>query len=115
MPHGAEFCDRDFLGPNPASLIKVVEQKPIERIDDQTLVFADVGRKAIEQVRRAARDVLGGRMADDAADKLAHKLSEGTWTLDYPISATEAKALGLNVSTDMPSRHFSFPTGRSIL
>ena len=81
----------------------MVEQKPIERIDDQTLVFADVGRKAIEQVRCAARDMLGGRMADDAADKLAHKLSEGTWTHDYPTSATEAKALGLNVNTDMPS------------
>jgi ClpP class serine protease len=86
-----------------ASLIKVVEQKPIERIDDQTLVFADVGRKAIEQVRCAARDMLGGRMPGEAADKLAHKLSQGTWTHDYPISATEAKALGLNVSTDMPS------------
>src|ERR1700724_2491887 len=92
------------LGNLPAaSLIKMVEQKPIERIDDQTLVFADVGRKAIEQVRCAARDMLGGRMADDAADKPAHKLSEGTWTHDYPISATEAKALGLNVNTDMPS------------
>ena len=43
------------LGESPAaSLIKVVEQKPIERISDQTLVMADVGRKAIEQVRKAA-------------------------------------------------------------
>ena len=33
------------LGESPAaSLIKVVEQKPIERISDQTLVMADVGR-----------------------------------------------------------------------
>jgi ClpP class serine protease len=103
-PHAVVGPIDPQLGNLPAaSLIKVVEQKPIERIDDQTLVFADVGRKAIEQVRRAARDMLGGRMADDAADKLAHKLSEGTWTHDYPISATEAKALGLNVSTDMPS------------
>jgi ClpP class serine protease len=103
-PHAVVEPIDPQLGNLPAaSLIKVVEQKPIERIDDQTLVFADVGRKAIEQVRRAARDMLGGRMADDAADKLAHKLSEGTWALDYPISATEAKALGLNVNTDMPS------------
>src|SRR5882724_9305684 len=35
------------LGESPAaSLIKVVEQKPIERINDQTLIFADIGRKA---------------------------------------------------------------------
>src|ERR1700731_3569738 len=43
------------LGQSPAaSLLKVVEQKPIERIKDETLVFADVGRKAIEQVRKSA-------------------------------------------------------------
>src|SRR6202521_30961 len=36
------------LGQSPAaSLIKIVEQKPIERIDDQTLILADIGRKAI--------------------------------------------------------------------
>src|ERR1700731_3938382 len=51
------------LGESPAaSLIKVVEQKPIERISDQTLVMADVGRKAIEQVRKAAYELLDGRL-----------------------------------------------------
>ncbi|WP_442955071.1 SDH family Clp fold serine proteinase [Parasphingorhabdus sp.] len=34
------------LGQMPAaSLIKVVEEKPIAEIDDQTLIMADVGRK----------------------------------------------------------------------
>src|SRR3979411_289682 len=55
------MCPHSVLGPidpqlgqSPAaSLIKVVEQKPIERIDDQTLVSADVGRKAIAQLKRA--------------------------------------------------------------
>src|ERR1700737_2591779 len=49
------MCEHSVLGPidpqlgeSPAaSLIKVVEQKPVARIDDQTLVWADVGRKAI--------------------------------------------------------------------
>src|SRR6202041_1122109 len=51
------------LGQFPAtSLLKVVEQKPIAEIDDQTLLFADVGRKAIGQVRNAARDLLEGRL-----------------------------------------------------
>lgn len=31
-----------------ASLLKVVEHKPISEIDDQTLVFADIGRKALD-------------------------------------------------------------------
>src|SRR3977135_3640151 len=38
-----------------ASLLKVLEQKPIEKIDDETLMLADVGRKAIAQVNQAAR------------------------------------------------------------
>src|ERR1700675_4517858 len=51
------------LGQSPAgSLIKVVEQKPIARIDDQTLVMADVGRKAIAQLKQSAGDILKKRL-----------------------------------------------------
>src|SRR6476619_4505204 len=38
-----------------ASLLKVVEQKPISEIDDKTLILADVGRKAIGQLKDAAK------------------------------------------------------------
>jgi ClpP class serine protease len=85
-----------------ASLIKVVEQKPIGDIDDETLVQADVARKAIAQVKAAARELLLRRLPEDAAEALADKLSVGTWTHDFPISATLAKELGFPVSTDMP-------------
>jgi ClpP class serine protease len=91
------------LGEFPAaSLLKVVEQKPIAKIADRTLVFADVGRKATDQVRAAAHELLEGRLLQGRADELARKLSEGTWTHDYPISAAEAKSMGLNVSTEIP-------------
>jgi ClpP class serine protease len=86
-----------------ASLLKVLEQKPIAEIDDRTLVLADLGRKAIDQIRKSVGELLQGRMRGDQAEQLAHKLSEGTWTHDYPISASEAKALGLNVNTDIPA------------
>jgi ClpP class serine protease len=105
------MCKHSVLGPidpqlgqSPAaSLLKVVEQKPIAEIDDQTLVLADVGRKAIAQVKQAAQELLGRRLSADRAEALAEKLSSGTWTHDYPIFATEAKELGLAVSTDMPN------------
>src|SRR5258705_2683536 len=91
------------IGQAPAaSLIKVVEEKPIERIDDETLVMADVGRKAIEQLKQAAADLLKGHIADEKAIELAAKLSTGTWTHDYPIFFTTARELGLPVNTDMP-------------
>ena len=104
------MCEHSVLGPidpqlgqSPAaSLLKVVEQKPIAEIDDQTLVLADVGRKAIAQVKRAASGLLTRRMPADKAEALAEKLSTGTWTHDYPIFADVAKELGLPVSTAMP-------------
>ena len=91
------------LGRFPAaSLIKVVEQKPVAEVDDETLVMADVGRKAIAQVKKTARELLDRRLSAEQADTLAEKLSTGTWTHDYPILPAEAKELGLAVSTDMP-------------
>ena len=91
------------LGQFPAaSLIKVVDQKPIGEVDDETLIMADVGRKAISQVKDAARQLLAGRMAEAQADALAEKMSTGTWTHDYPITSAIAKQLGLPISEDMP-------------
>jgi ClpP class serine protease len=92
------------LGQSPAaSIIKVVEQKPISEIDDQTLIMADVGRKAIAQVKAAAGDLLQRRLPADKAEALAEKLATGTWTHDYPIWATTAQEFGLAVNTNMPN------------
>src|SRR4030081_816013 len=41
-----------------ASLIKVVKQKPIAEIDDQTLIDADQARKALNQVEKFVRGLL---------------------------------------------------------
>jgi ClpP class serine protease len=76
-----------------ASLIKAVEQKPIAEVDDETLILADVGRKAIAQVKEAARGLLAEHMPAEQAEAIADKLTIGTWTHDYPIMAAEAKAL----------------------
>src|ERR1700726_26614 len=106
------MCKHSVLGPidpqlgqSPAaSLIKVVEQKPISEIDDETLILADIGRKAIVQLKGAAKKLLSRRLPADQAEALAEKLSTGTWTHDYPIAAEEARELGLPVSTEMPNR-----------
>ena len=93
------------LGESPAaSLLKVVEQKPISEIDDETfetLMKADVGRKAIAQVKQAAGDILKRRLPAGKAEALADKPSRGTWTHDCPLFAAVVKDLGLPVNTDM--------------
>ena len=104
------MCRHSVLGPiDPqlggmpaASIVKVAEEKPIAEVEDQTLVLADVGRKAIAQVEAAATRLLAEKMEEAAARALAAKLATGTWTHDYPISAEEARAMGLPVSLDMP-------------
>jgi ClpP class serine protease len=90
------------LGQHPAaSLLKVVEQKPIAEIDDQTLIEADQAGKALTQVEKFVRGLLEPTIGDKAQE-LAHTLACGTWTHDYPITVSEARELGLKVSTDMP-------------
>ena len=91
------------LGDAPAaSILSVIERKKPEDIEDKTLILADVSRKAILQLHKMVQDLLGERMAHDAATALADKLTTGTWTHDYGIGSEEAKQLGLPVSTDMP-------------
>jgi len=91
------------LGQQPAvSILRVVEQKPISEVDDQTLILADVARKAIRQVKNTVTAILSHRMEREKAEKLAETLTSGTWTHDYPITVQEARELGLTVSTDMP-------------
>jgi ClpP class serine protease len=108
------MCEHSVLGPidpqlgdSPAvSLFKVIEEKPLAKIDDRTLVLADVGRKAIAQIRQAASELLSRRLSAEQASALAETLTSGTWTHDYPIWASIAKSLGLPISTDMPDDVF---------
>jgi len=108
------MCEHSVLGPidpqlgdSPAaSLISVIEKKPVAKIEDRTLVMADVGRKAIAQVKQAASELLTRRLPVEQASALAEKLTSGIWTHDYPIWASTAKSLGLSISTDMPDDVF---------
>ena len=97
------------LGEQPAaSVLKVLEAKKPEDIEDRTIMLADVSRKAIVQVHRAVQDLLAERMSTDEAAALAEKLSTGVWTHDYAITSEEGKALGLPISTEMPQEVYDF-------
>ncbi len=96
------------LGQYPAaSIVKVLDIKPIGEIDDQTVILADVAAKALNQVRITVKNLLKKHMDEDQAEKTAVTLTQGTWTHDYPIDVDQIAALGLNVSTEMPSEIYS--------
>ncbi len=94
--------DPQIGGLPAASVVRVANEKPIQATDDYTLVLADVGAMAINQLEKAARELLSGTVSENAAIAVAEQLSSGRWTHDYPIAHGEARELGLNVSNKMP-------------
>ena len=99
------------LGEYPAaSILKVVEQKSIDEIDDKTLILADVARKAVAQVKARAQAILSEHLPEEKAEQLAQVLSEGRWTHDYPITVEEAQELGLPVTSEMPESVYKLMT-----
>ncbi|WP_322814863.1 SDH family Clp fold serine proteinase [Chloroflexus sp.] len=91
------------LGQHPAaSILSVLERKPLSEIDDETLMMADIAEKAIRQVKRTVCELLRDKMPVERAEEVAHTLSSGVWTHDYPITVSEARELGLPISTEMP-------------
>ncbi|GIU84616.1 MAG: hypothetical protein KatS3mg008_1391 [Acidimicrobiales bacterium] len=85
-----------------ASILAAVERKDVDELDDRTLILADVGEKAMRQVRRFVKKLLVRHMSDERAEEVAAILSDGRWTHDYPIDVEEARRLGLPVETDLP-------------
>jgi len=91
------------IGPfSAASLLRVVETKPIENIADDTLVLADQAEKAVKQLQAIVTEMLVPKMPPEATEQLARLLTHGNWTHDYPITCEQARDFGLNISNDMP-------------
>jgi ClpP class serine protease len=85
-----------------ASILNAVSKKDTNELDDETLILADVGEKAIRQVKETVVRIVTNRADQDTAERLADTLATGTWTHDYPITVGEARELGMPVSVDVP-------------
>jgi len=95
--------DPQIAGFPAASIVKARNAKPAESVFDLTFVLADMGEKALAQVKRGAVELLTRRMEREAAEALAEKLAGGHWTHDYALTATEAATLGLPIKVGMPA------------
>lgn len=90
------------LGEFPAvSILEVVRQKEKDKIDDRTLMMAEIAGKAIKQVRQFVYYLLSDKMEDAQARELAGLLSSGNWTHDYPIDSEQLKKMGLPVTVGL--------------
>ncbi len=97
------------LGNFPAaSILKVVEQKPLSEIDDETLIMADLSRKAMQQVQRFVRTLLKDnvpqqKVKPENIESIVEALTTGRVTHDYPITVEEATEMGLPITVGLPT------------
>lgn len=92
------------LGQYPAaSLRRVLQQKNLNRVDDNTLIMADMAEKALKQVKDFVYYLLEDNLGHEKAEELSVMLTEGRWTHDYPITCEMAREWGLNINIDFPT------------
>jgi ClpP class serine protease len=89
------------LGQYPAASLVAVSERPGDH-EDQTLLMADVGRKAIAQVEGFTTRLLERQMPPDRARAVAHALASGVWTHDHPLMPRDLHAIGLPVTDGVP-------------
>jgi ClpP class serine protease len=89
-----------------ASILNVASTKPLERINDETLILADIAKKAQAQVREFVTNVLLDDFPEERAKQIADKLTSGQWTHDYPLTFEALSQIGLPVSRELPTEVF---------
>ena len=94
--------DPQLGGMPAAALVRVAAKKPVERLEDRTLVMADMAEKALRHMKQVVRDLLVESLGEEKADTLAEELAGGHYTHDDPITVAEATQLGLPVTTGLP-------------
>lgn len=93
-----------FLKSYPAaSLLAVSKIKDVNETDDDTLVYIDVAKKAIEQTRKLVCELLDGRMEEKKRQDVCEKLTEGVWTHDHPLTYGDLGGMGLKVELGVPN------------
>ena len=100
-PHAALGPIDPQLGQWPAASIVAAVDRPGQHQDD-TLILADIARKALRQVEELATRLLARHLPPEKAREAAITLSTGQWTHDYPLLSHDLEPLGLPVRLGVP-------------
>lgn len=85
-----------------ASLIAVSKLKDPNKMDDETLVYIDVSRKALDQTRKFVCSLLKEKIPQDKLSGVCEKLTAGIWTHDHPLTASDLKEMGIKADIGIP-------------
>ncbi len=97
------------IGEFPAvSVLRVLERKAHNEIEDKTMIMADVAEKAIRQLTDGVTTLLSKRMDTEKARRLADLLASGHFTHDYPLTVEELRRFDIPISTAVPEEIYLF-------
>ncbi len=101
-PLDPQLMTRGGVAVPAPSVLRVVEQKGVDKVSDETLMLADVAEKALRQMRAIVVSLLEDKMGRERAEAVAEELVSGKYTHDYPITVEDAKRMGLPVKPELP-------------
>lgn len=90
------------LGQYPAASLVATAERPGPHTDE-TLILADMSRKALHQVKALATRLLERHMDPARARDVARLLSQGSWTHDHPLMPSDLEPLGLPIRIGVPA------------
>ena len=86
-----------------SSILRVVERKKIDELDDRTLYLAEESRKAVAQITDIVRKLVGDIHSPEKTEEIVEELVSGKYTHDFPVTAEEAcDLLGECVNRELP-------------
>jgi ClpP class serine protease len=89
------------LGRYPAASRVAGAARPGDH-EDETLLLADVGRKALVQLEVFTERLLQRQLNPEKAREVTRILSSGVWTHDHPLMLPDLRILGLPVQEGLP-------------
>ncbi|TRO47843.1 hypothetical protein E2P65_03785 [Candidatus Bathyarchaeota archaeon] len=91
-----------------SSILKVVETKKTDELDDRTLYLAEESRKAIAQIEELVRKLVKDIHDGERTEEIVRELVSGKYTHDFPVTAEDAcELLGECVNRELPREVYS--------
>ena len=85
------------------SILRIVETKTRDEIDDETLYLAEEARKAVDQMKYTFKQLLSDKFEEEEVEKIITNLVSGKYTHDFPITAeATCELLGKCAITELP-------------
>jgi ClpP class serine protease len=90
------------------SILKVVETKTTDELNDRTLYLAEESKKALSQIKEQIRKLVSDIHDEETTEKIIEEFVSGKYTHDFPITAEDAcEMLGDCVNRQLPSEVYS--------